>query len=235
MSSSDEVGLAVLERLRELDEVADLRFASVYKDFDSISDFERRDPPAPGIGHRVAGFACRPGPVTRQRPAPDRTQRPKSRPSPSRSETSATGSASGPAPWTMRSAVPAGHHRRDRHAPLVDQAGLDQRPVEARTALADHHAGAAGAQAGERGRQVHPPLAHGARPRRLPPDARRRSASASVVVQHQRARAVGRRRTAARPGRGRGWPVTTASRGGCPPRPAAIRAARRSSARRTGP
>src|SRR3954468_4013637 len=35
-----EVGLAVLEPLRELDEVAYLRFASVYQPFDSLEDFE---------------------------------------------------------------------------------------------------------------------------------------------------------------------------------------------------
>jgi len=35
-----EVGLAVLEPLRELDEVAYLRFASVYRAFDSLEDFE---------------------------------------------------------------------------------------------------------------------------------------------------------------------------------------------------
>ncbi len=35
-----EVGLAVLEPLRELDEVAYLRFASVYRTFDSLEDFE---------------------------------------------------------------------------------------------------------------------------------------------------------------------------------------------------
>lgn len=39
--SSDEVGLEVLVRLRALDEVAAVRFASVYKSFDTISDFER--------------------------------------------------------------------------------------------------------------------------------------------------------------------------------------------------
>ena len=39
--SSQEVGLAVLERLRLLDEVAYLRFASVYKDFADLRDFER--------------------------------------------------------------------------------------------------------------------------------------------------------------------------------------------------
>src|SRR5580765_7115502 len=35
-----EVGLATLEPLRELDEVAYLRFASVYQAFDSLEDFE---------------------------------------------------------------------------------------------------------------------------------------------------------------------------------------------------
>ena len=37
--SSAMVGLAVLDRLRELDEVAYLRFASVYKNFDAAGDF----------------------------------------------------------------------------------------------------------------------------------------------------------------------------------------------------
>ncbi|MCQ9367008.1 transcriptional regulator NrdR [Brevibacterium sp. 50QC2O2] len=37
---ADEVGLAILEPLRELDNVAYLRFASVYKGFDSLEDFE---------------------------------------------------------------------------------------------------------------------------------------------------------------------------------------------------
>lgn len=38
---SHEVGLAILGPLRELDEVAYLRFASVYRSFESLSDFER--------------------------------------------------------------------------------------------------------------------------------------------------------------------------------------------------
>ncbi len=38
---SDEVGLAILGPLRELDEVAYLRFASVYQAFTSIEDFEK--------------------------------------------------------------------------------------------------------------------------------------------------------------------------------------------------
>ncbi len=36
-----EVGLAILGPLRRLDEVAYLRFASVYRRFDSVEDFER--------------------------------------------------------------------------------------------------------------------------------------------------------------------------------------------------
>ncbi|MGG7099386.1 transcriptional regulator NrdR [Rhodococcus sp. 24CO] len=38
---SNEVGLAILDPLRNLDEVAYLRFASVYKSFSSAEDFER--------------------------------------------------------------------------------------------------------------------------------------------------------------------------------------------------
>jgi transcriptional repressor NrdR len=39
--TTHEIGLAILGPLRELDEVAYLRFASVYRGFDSIEDFER--------------------------------------------------------------------------------------------------------------------------------------------------------------------------------------------------
>lgn len=39
--SSEEIGHHVLERLRTLDEVAYLRFASVYKDFQGAADFEK--------------------------------------------------------------------------------------------------------------------------------------------------------------------------------------------------
>lgn len=39
--SSEWVGLAVLDRLRRIDQVTCLRFASVYKDFNDIRDFER--------------------------------------------------------------------------------------------------------------------------------------------------------------------------------------------------
>ena len=51
---ANEIGLAILGPLRELDEVAYLRFASVYKSFAGPGDFEREvlalsqsDPPAP--------------------------------------------------------------------------------------------------------------------------------------------------------------------------------------------
>ena len=48
---ADEVGLAILEPLRELDTIAYLRFASVYSNYDSLDDFEnalrelRENPP----------------------------------------------------------------------------------------------------------------------------------------------------------------------------------------------
>ena len=38
--ASHEVGLAILGPLRDLDEVAYLRFASVYRGFESLTDFE---------------------------------------------------------------------------------------------------------------------------------------------------------------------------------------------------
>jgi len=39
--SSAEVGLAILDRLRDVDEVAYIRFASVYRDFQELTDFEK--------------------------------------------------------------------------------------------------------------------------------------------------------------------------------------------------
>ena len=39
--TSEQVGLQVLAQLRTLDEVAYVRFASVYKDFQELTDFER--------------------------------------------------------------------------------------------------------------------------------------------------------------------------------------------------
>jgi transcriptional repressor NrdR len=40
-ATSERVGLAVLDRLRVLDDVAYVRFASVYKGFEDLGDFER--------------------------------------------------------------------------------------------------------------------------------------------------------------------------------------------------
>jgi transcriptional repressor NrdR len=39
--TSNQVGHAVLEQLRLIDEVAYMRFASVYKNFDDAADFKR--------------------------------------------------------------------------------------------------------------------------------------------------------------------------------------------------
>ncbi len=39
--SSDDIGRDVLDALRQIDQVAYLRFASVYKDFQAAEDFER--------------------------------------------------------------------------------------------------------------------------------------------------------------------------------------------------
>jgi transcriptional repressor NrdR len=84
---SQEVGIELLNALRELDPVAYMRFASVYKDFQDPADFEReledlgslrkttppkprsnattpeahRGRPPPGGGSRVAGDGCRGG------------------------------------------------------------------------------------------------------------------------------------------------------------------------------
>jgi len=41
MATTQEVGIEVLDLLRRLDDVAYLRFASVYKDFQELTDFER--------------------------------------------------------------------------------------------------------------------------------------------------------------------------------------------------
>ena len=78
-----EVGLAVLEPLRELDEVAYLRFASVYQAFDSLEDFEAaitllraereatgREPGPAGLGAPAAGGGSSSAASTPARPAP---------------------------------------------------------------------------------------------------------------------------------------------------------------------
>lgn len=67
---SHDVGLAILGPLRDLDEVAYLRFASVYRAFESLGDFEqeiaalravRRTDPAGGDGDPPETEPARPG------------------------------------------------------------------------------------------------------------------------------------------------------------------------------
>jgi len=68
---ADEVGLAVLEPLRSLDQVAYLRFASVYKAFSSVDDFA--DEVAALMAERAEAPAQPPGPEPADRtrsPAP---------------------------------------------------------------------------------------------------------------------------------------------------------------------
>ncbi len=59
--SSEQIGLSVLERLRLLDDVASVRFASVYKGFEDVGDFarelgliERGGPDRPGLEKQTA-------------------------------------------------------------------------------------------------------------------------------------------------------------------------------------
>ena len=51
---TNEIGLAILGPLRELDEVAYLRFASVYQAFDSLEDFETSIAQLRADHHRAA-------------------------------------------------------------------------------------------------------------------------------------------------------------------------------------
>ena len=51
---SNEVGLAILGPLRDLDEVAYLRFASVYRSFDSVEDFQREIDELRGVSGAAA-------------------------------------------------------------------------------------------------------------------------------------------------------------------------------------
>jgi transcriptional repressor NrdR len=79
-----EVGLAVLAPLRELDEVAYLRFASVYQAFDSLEDFESAitvlraereptgsSPAATNAGRSTPSHSARPSPPAASRGKPD--------------------------------------------------------------------------------------------------------------------------------------------------------------------
>ena len=64
---SHEVGLAILRPLRELDEVAYLRFASVYRSFSSAADFEKEIAEL----KRLRPVAAVPDPSDRGLPDPD--------------------------------------------------------------------------------------------------------------------------------------------------------------------
>ena len=67
---SHEVGLAILGPLRELDEVAYLRFASVYRSFSSIEDFEKE------IAELRRAAAARTAAADRARVTPRRSPHP---------------------------------------------------------------------------------------------------------------------------------------------------------------
>ena len=76
--ASHEVGLAILGPLRQLDEVAYLRFASVYRGFESLADFEEEiamlraaRQPGPAAGG-AADPAMRTSPVPRSAGRPSR-------------------------------------------------------------------------------------------------------------------------------------------------------------------
>jgi transcriptional repressor NrdR len=53
--NSEELGMGVLERLRALDPVVYLRFASVYKGFEDLADFERAVDELRDVGGRDLG------------------------------------------------------------------------------------------------------------------------------------------------------------------------------------
>lgn len=65
--ASDEVGLAILGPLRELDEVAYLRFASVYRGFESLADFEAEIALLQAGREVPSALAEAPGPTTDNR------------------------------------------------------------------------------------------------------------------------------------------------------------------------
>ncbi len=101
---SHEVGLAILGPLRDLDEVAYLRFASVYRGFESLADFEdeiaalrserlREWQPAEAELQRLSGAGLPPG----QPPAPGQSAAPGQQPA-----AAAGGPASGETPASRR-------------------------------------------------------------------------------------------------------------------------------------
>ncbi len=79
---SNEVGLAILGPLRDLDEVAYLRFASVYRSFSSADDFEREIEALAGASRGPELRLIAPGRQSICR-APSSTTRPATRTQPS--------------------------------------------------------------------------------------------------------------------------------------------------------
>jgi transcriptional repressor NrdR len=94
---SHEVGLAILGPLRELDEVAYLRFASVYRSFQSLTDFEDEI-----AALRSAHLGQRPSAdADQQLAAPQDAASPAGR---------GQSTAAGPGPADRRQPVPDEHH-----------------------------------------------------------------------------------------------------------------------------
>src|SRR5699024_2225932 len=72
---SNEVGLAILGPLRMLDEVAYLRFASVYRSFESLDDFEAEILMLRSDGHQpIAARSSQNPPPTQTAPASQAAQ-----------------------------------------------------------------------------------------------------------------------------------------------------------------
>ena len=178
---TEAVGRAVLERLREVDPVAAVRFASVYLGFDDLSDFEREItllPSAPSPSATSAASATqRPSELAvgleqamRARSAVGRRSGPRL-PRPSSPETSSGETVSAHSSmrsWAIRSPLRVG--------PAL--AGDDGRPVVAQVG-----------QGRRRGR----PRRRRRRARRRPrPARRRRSARRRLVGDHDRGGCSGR-------------------------------------------
>jgi transcriptional repressor NrdR len=68
--ASHEVGLAILGPLRQLDEVAYLRFASVYRGFESLADFEEEIAMLRSARQPSPAGGARSGPADAGSPAP---------------------------------------------------------------------------------------------------------------------------------------------------------------------
>lgn len=103
---SDEVGLAILGPLRELDEVAFLRFASVYQSFDSVTDFEAA---IADLRHHQSSRTTEPspgGPTTPPAPSPATPPSDAQHDRPT-SDTSGSGQSGSPSPAPAADAVPA--------------------------------------------------------------------------------------------------------------------------------